>query len=156
MIAMPPAVGAPPIPAPHLRFVIGDVDYAVAVNAVQSVEALPPLTPLPFSPAWHMGFAVAGDGVLTAVDLGQLLAAPPLGQARYLVVLQRAGAALALPVEAVRGFERIDTAALAGDIGPTGQEGGVAGVWCQGDTPVAVLDVSGLFQLLREGREHQE
>lgn len=136
---------------PHLCCTVGDVEYALPLQAIRRVEAMPITTRFPFAPGWHAGFVAVDGQPLTALDLGMLLGGPPLVNPRYLIVVEHKQTRIALPVESISTIVRI----ASGDLSTTAlnaadRADAVAMVWCPGERAVTILSVPGLFHRLAQ------
>jgi len=115
---------------------------AIPAVGVRFVTPAPPITLLPGLPPWFAGLAAPRGELLAAIDPRVLAgrAPTPLGQGRFLIVLQGRPGSLGLVMDTLEGFGDGDLDALR----PAPFEGGLplAGVW---DDGTGLLDVEALL-----------
>lgn len=87
--------------------VVGDeaAPLAIAVHAVRSVVADPPLTPVPTAPPTVLGLANVRGEIVPVLDTGLLLGLDAVGRAAYVLVVDtaRGPAGFAVPAMPVPG-----------------------------------------------------
>jgi len=93
-----------------IRFAAGDRPFAAPIEAVERLERVPTVTPVPRTPGWLHGVASLRGGIVCIVDLRRLLAHDEAGtpNPRSLVILHD-GARRRLGVlsSSLPDFERI-------------------------------------------------
>ncbi|HEY7982545.1 MAG TPA: chemotaxis protein CheW [Ktedonobacterales bacterium] len=87
----------------YVVITIGGVDCAIAADAVQGIERMAEVTPVPNTVAWVLGVMQFRGGMVSAVDLAEFLHVPAdaRGEATRLLVLSQDGMTIAFAVEAV-------------------------------------------------------
>jgi chemotaxis signal transduction protein len=156
-MGLDPAVTDPPpvveagVPAGGVLLRLGASRYAVAMDDVAEVAAIPGLTRVPGSPAWLAGVANWRGRMLPVLDLRPLLAADtvPLPSSARLVVLARGGIVAGVVAEAVPGVydgELADPAAPPPTLTPDAASL-IIGQVADRSGPIAVLDAGAVLAL---------
>jgi len=132
-------------------FVIGDVEYAVAIARVKEIANPLPIVPLPHAPRAVVGVADFRGEVVPVVDLRTrfgLAAAPATRRTKWIVV-DVAGRIVALVVDAVTEVFGTGGAELrpAPSLGGGDDARGIEGVATHGAGLVFVLDTTRLREL---------
>lgn len=107
------AEGMPPPGVPQqIIFALGDTECALPAEAVQGVERLPDVTPVPHTVPWVLGVAHIRGTIYSVVDLHGFLGLPPApitAHTRLLVVTMR-DMAVGLMVDSVTEMRPLDDA----------------------------------------------
>jgi purine-binding chemotaxis protein CheW len=87
----------------YLVFAVGDLECALPTDAVQGVERLVDVTPVPNTVDWVLGVMQLRGSIVSVVDLRRFLGLPPVAPSprTRLVVAAHRGMAIALAVDAV-------------------------------------------------------
>ncbi|HEY6002028.1 MAG TPA: chemotaxis protein CheW [Anaeromyxobacter sp.] len=157
-----PAVGAPPgrdlaedaepgIREEYLTFVLGDEEYAVAIERVREVMRSPPITEVPHAPPHVLGVVTVRGEVVAVFDprrrLGLPGTAPPAGSGRV-VIVDAGDGPCGLLVDRVSSVVRL----RPGSIEPRPQGIGgasadcLAGIGRQGERLFTVLDLGAFLR----------
>jgi purine-binding chemotaxis protein CheW len=98
----------------HIVVALGDGLFAVPLTAVQEVERVPEIVPVPGAPAWGRGVVNLRGTILTVVDLAHVLGVGvwrPSAESRMLVT--RDDEPVAVIVDDLRGMRRLPDTALS-------------------------------------------
>jgi purine-binding chemotaxis protein CheW len=121
----PGGVNSPPreVGPQYVIFAVGDVECTLPAEAVQSIERLPDVTPVPNIADWVLGIVQFRGAILSVVDLRRFLGLPPadLNSRNRLIVVADHAMTLALVVDAVLEM-RADTAGVRSAAGGTAPE----------------------------------
>lgn len=106
----------------HIVFALGDVDCAFASEAVQGVERVGDITPVPNTVSWVLGVLNLHGAITSVVDLRGFfgMAPQPITPATRLLVLTRRDMTIGVVVDAVTEMRTLD-----GDTAPTQSLGAV-------------------------------
>ncbi|HEV2238616.1 MAG TPA: chemotaxis protein CheW [Ktedonobacterales bacterium] len=87
----------------HVVVAIGGVECAIPAEAVQGIERIADVTPVPNTIGWVLGVMQFRGGMVSAVDLVDFLGVPAQGRggATRLLVLSQDGMTIAFAVDAV-------------------------------------------------------
>lgn len=87
----------------HLLFVLGDLICALPAEAVQGVERIPEVTPVPNTAEWVLGVVQVWGTIVSVVDLPAFLGLPALPRSSHnrLIVVTSSGMNVGFLVEAV-------------------------------------------------------
>jgi purine-binding chemotaxis protein CheW len=157
----PPAPGADPAPEPlareeYLTFLLGDDEYAVAIDRVREVIRAPPVAEVPRAPAHILGVVTVRGEVIAVVDPRRRLGLPAASLAEgegKIVVVDPGGGSCGLLVDRVASVVRL----VPGSIEPcpqgiAGQRSDLlAGVGRAGERLFTVLDVGALLRRAPRG-----
>lgn len=131
-------------------FRIGEAEFAIAVDQVERVARVPPLTAVPFPPPDVIGVVGLNGTVLPVIDLGTRLVSEPADRSGrlLLVTVPSTSEAVALLVDEVVGL--IGTSVMVDAVPPEVErslpEGWLAGVLAPTDDRlVALLDIDELL-----------
>jgi purine-binding chemotaxis protein CheW len=132
-------------------FVVGDVEYAVAIARVKEIANPLPVVALPHPPRAVAGVADFRGDVIPVVDLRARFGLPPVPSTRKTkwIVVDASGRLVALVVDAVTEVFGTGGAELrpAPSLGGGDDLRGLAGVTAHGAGLVFVLDVARLREL---------
>jgi purine-binding chemotaxis protein CheW len=130
---------------------LGGSRYALPMGSVAEVGRPPALTRVPGLPAWLAGVANWRGRVLAVLDLRPLLDAPggELDRRARLVVLHRAGVAVAMLTEGVEGTRMVDAEQVEPALAhlPGSAADLLAGQVTDAEGPFGVLDLDAVFRL---------
>lgn len=100
----------------HIVFALGDADCAFAAEAVQGVERVGDITPVPNTVSWVLGVLNLHGAITSVVDLRGFfgMAPQPITPATRLLVLIRRDMTIGVVVDAVTEMRTLD-----GDTAPT-------------------------------------
>lgn len=133
-------------------FVLGDVEYAVAIARVKEIANPLPVVPLPHAPATVVGVADLRGELVPLVDLRARLGLPsaPATRKTKWILVDVAGRVVALVVDAVTDVFGMGGAELrpAPSLGGGDDARGIEGVASRGAAMVFVLDVGRLRELV--------
>lgn len=87
----------------HILFLLGDVECALPADAVQGVERIVDITPVPNTVDWVLGVVQVWGSIVSAVDLRSFLGMPtgPLTTRSRLLVVTRGEMTIGLVVDTV-------------------------------------------------------
>jgi purine-binding chemotaxis protein CheW len=146
-----PAAVDPTVREEYLTFLLGDEEYAVAIERVREVMRAPPITEVPHAPAHVLGVVTVRGEVLAVFDPRRRLAlpgeTPAAGQGRVVVVDAGEGPC-GLLVDAVSSVVRL----RPGSIEPTPHGIGgaatdcLAGIGRHADRLFTVLDLGAFLR----------
>lgn len=116
---------------PHIAFVLGGEEMALAINSLQEIGALPPITPLPNLPGWIKGIVQIRGEILSVVDfvaLFGLVEERGAGQRGSFLLFKHQDFKCCLPVVRITGIINFDQQQdLLEPLAP-GQAGRLAGL----------------------------
>ncbi|HEV8194204.1 MAG TPA: chemotaxis protein CheW [Ktedonobacterales bacterium] len=100
---------APQMPQ-HILFLVGDVECALPSEAVQGVERISEITPVPNTVPWVLGVVQVWGSIVSVVDLRYFfgLAPQPLTQRSRLLVVTRGEMTIGYVVDAVTEMRPLD------------------------------------------------
>lgn len=77
----------------YLTFGVGSDRYGIPIRFVREIVVVPPITPVPQSPAYVLGVINLRGRILPVLDLRQRLGLPPaeVGERTCMVVVERGG-----------------------------------------------------------------
>jgi purine-binding chemotaxis protein CheW len=132
--------------APYVLFELAGTAYAVPSDAVQRMEMVEAVTPVPNAPAYVDGIVFSRGRVVPAISLRARFGFP---RAEYdlktrLIVVGHAGRAVGLIVDSAREFVTIPADAVQPPPETLGGTSGnyLAGVATVGDKVILVIDVT--------------
>ncbi len=67
----------------HLLFALGKVTCALPASAVQGVERIPEVTPVPNTAGWVLGVVQVWGAIVSVVDLAAFVGLPPLSRSSH-------------------------------------------------------------------------
>jgi len=96
-------IGAASIAPQHLLFALGTVTCALPASAVQGVERIPEVTPVPNTAPWVLGVVQVWGAIFSVVDLAAFVGLPPLPRSSHnrLVVVSAQAMSVGFLVEAM-------------------------------------------------------
>lgn len=100
---------APQVPQ-HILFLLGDVECALPSDAVQGVERIADITPIPNTAPWVLGVVQVWGNIVSVVDLRHFFGFPPqpLTSRSRLLVVTRKDMAIGYIVDAVTEMRPLD------------------------------------------------
>jgi purine-binding chemotaxis protein CheW len=93
---------------------VGEDQFAVDVQAVREVVAMPSVTPLPLAPAWVLGVINVRGEVVPVLDTGSLMALGANADPAFAVVVMTSEGSAALAASAMPAV-----VTLGDDVGPS-------------------------------------
>lgn len=157
-----PAVGAPPEPdaagaeestirEEYLTFVLGDEEYAVAIERVREVMRSPPITEVPHAPPHVLGVVTVRGEVVAVFDPRRRLGLPgaaPAASSGRVVIVDAGDGPCGLLVDAVSNVVRLRPGSI--DQAPQGIGGAsaecIAGIGRHGERLFTVLDLGAFLR----------
>jgi chemotaxis signal transduction protein len=93
--------------------------FAFPVAYLREIVPLPPLTRLPFAPAWCLGLAQVRGNLLVALDLATFCQATGKSEMKHLAVVEGTEGLIGICVDEILGCREISTAKLStsGELG---------------------------------------
>lgn len=103
------ADGSPQVPQ-HILFLLGDVECALPSEAVQGVERITEVTPVPNTASWVLGVVQVWGNIVSVVDLRHFFGFPhqPITQRSRLLVVTRKEMTIGFLVDAVTEMRPLD------------------------------------------------
>jgi chemotaxis signal transduction protein len=120
----------------HLRVLVGDEKYAIAIGEVREVDVLADPTPVPGAGPYVLGLQGRRGELLPVLDLPKLLGVPG-GTMKRGVVVEQAGVRAILPVAAAEDVEDLPEPAV-----PPIPASLVSGSIMASDRLIGILDVA--------------
>jgi purine-binding chemotaxis protein CheW len=96
-------IGAASVVPQHLLFALGTVTCALPASAVQGVERIPEVTPVPNTAAWVLGVVQVWGAIVSVVDIAAFVGLAPLPRSSHnrLLVVNSPAMSVGLLVEAM-------------------------------------------------------
>lgn len=96
----------------HILFALGEVGYAVPIDAIREVIRPPAVTPVPGTAHWLLGVTNVRGDIATVIDLPAFLDLHSDGDRRALLVVGTADEPVGFLVDEVAGIRRMTTGPL--------------------------------------------
>jgi purine-binding chemotaxis protein CheW len=129
----------------HVRFRVGEENFALPVAQVLEVAELGPLAPVPGSPPSVLGVRNLRGQVLPVIDLGAVLGTAHENRGGKLVITEESGRRAGFVIDEVT-----DVAELPGPVQDTDSPLLSGSALVQGDL-VGIVDVGGVFAAVERG-----
>jgi len=97
--------------SPHISFMLGGYEMALAIDSLQEIGTLPTITPLPNVPGWIKGIVQLRGEILSVVDLVALFGLVEerrVGQGSSFLLLKQQDFKCCLPVIRITGLVNYD------------------------------------------------
>ena len=129
----------------HVRFRVGDENFALPVTQVLEVAELGQLAPVPGSPASVLGVRNLRGQVLPVIDLGTVLGTAHENRGGKLVIAEESGRRAGFAIDEVT-----DVAELPGPVQDADSPFLSGSALVEGDL-VGIVDIGGVFAAVERG-----